>query len=83
LLHEDLILNNLAAIYHEGEGELELVYNNRESINNDAEKGIFIVISLAPGIPLRICVKRGKIQALCFQTFKPQEKCTVKLNPVK
>jgi hypothetical protein len=36
-----------------------------------------------PGIPLRIFGKRGKIQALCFQTFKPQEKCTVKLNPVK
>jgi hypothetical protein len=27
--------------------------------------------------------KRGKIQALCFQTFKSQEKCTVKLNAVK
>jgi hypothetical protein len=27
--------------------------------------------------------KRGKIQALCFQTFKLQEKHTVKLNPVK
>jgi hypothetical protein len=27
-----------------------------------------------PGIPLRIRGKRGKIQALCFQTFKLQEK---------
>jgi hypothetical protein len=27
--------------------------------------------------------KREKIQALCFQTFKLQEKCTIKLNPVK
>ncbi len=29
------------------EGEFELVYNDRESITNDSEKGILIVISIA------------------------------------
>jgi hypothetical protein len=31
-------------------------------------------VSQLAGIPLRICGKRGKTQALCFQTFKLQEK---------
>ncbi len=37
----------LDKILKKGEGELELFYNDRESITNDSSKGILIVISLA------------------------------------
>ncbi len=47
--HDDDV-RRYVEIFHccslEGEGELEFVYNDRESINNDSLKGIFIVISL-------------------------------------